>query len=244
MAKIAYIIPGKGLKESEVVRRRKIANDIMRGLASVEVITVREGPDSIESAVEEAMASVSYLPEVIRMKDHYDAFVIGCFGDPGLRASRELIKKPVIGPAQASLHVISQLAEKFTIVTPLKTTIGITREVVKLYGFSDRVSSIYVAESSISDINRDPDNLVKRLIDDLKLEIDRTGSEGILLGCMSMGFSLIDEKIRESLGVPVVNPVKVSLGMAYIFSTFSLSHSRRTYPEPNYEKVIREINEW
>ena len=47
----------------------------------------------------------------------YDAAIIGCFYDPGLMESRELVKMPVIGVCEASLSLASMLsAGKFSIL--------------------------------------------------------------------------------------------------------------------------------
>lgn len=42
-------------------------------------------------------------------KDGFDGVIIGCAGDPGVDGAREMVKIPVIGPAQASYVVCSML---------------------------------------------------------------------------------------------------------------------------------------
>jgi allantoin racemase len=58
----------------------------------------------------------------------------------------------------------------------------------------------------------------------------RAGS--ITFGCMSMGFLMIDEKLSDALGVPVINPVKVSVRIAEIMIDLGLVHSKIAYPIP------------
>lgn len=47
-----------------------------------------------------------------------DAFLLGCFGDPGLAAVRDISPVPVVSMLEASLLTALQLGERFTIVTP------------------------------------------------------------------------------------------------------------------------------
>jgi len=54
------------------------------------------GPASIESHYDEAL-SVPGLLQVIREDREADAFVLACFGDPGLDAAREVSPVPVVG---------------------------------------------------------------------------------------------------------------------------------------------------
>ena len=59
------------------------------------------GPASIESHYDEALA-VPGLLEIIRADQQADAFVLACFGDPGLDAARGAASRPVIGLAAAA----------------------------------------------------------------------------------------------------------------------------------------------
>jgi len=231
--KLAYIVPGIGLREEEISRRAAIANKIVERDVTVDIITVNAGPKSIETRIEEAYASVSYLPKLYSLSQSYDGFIIGCFGDPGVRAARELVDKPVVGPAESTLHVAAQLADKFTIISPLKTTVKLISDVVKLYGFENRVEAIVPVEIPVLDIINKPEVLANRILD----VVSRSKGEAIILGCMSMGFALIDEILRTKLEIPILNPVKISLKTAELMVKLALSHSPLTYPRVQVDKI-------
>jgi allantoin racemase len=61
--------------------------------------------------------------------------VIACFGDPGLLAARELADKPVVGIAEAAMHMATLVATRFSIVTTLPRTLVIARHLLHQYGF-------------------------------------------------------------------------------------------------------------
>ena len=239
--RIAYIVPGVGLSSREIERRSGIANKIA-SRASVDIVTVDRGPQTIEGFVEEAYASISYLPKLYMLKDRYDAFIIGCFGDPGLHASRELIDKPVIGPAEASLSIASMLGERFLIISPLKSTVALTYSIVRSLGYSDRVYKIVSIDRAVKEIAEGSYRNWENLGKSLRKHIDRGKGEVAILGCMSMGFALADEPLSRVLEVPVVNPVKVSIKIAEIFAELGLKHSRTTYPGVDIAKLKDLLN--
>src|SRR2546421_693662 len=77
----------------------------------------RFGPVSIEGFYDEAISGLGVIDEVRRSADAgYDAYVIACFGDPGLYAAREVATGPVVGIAEAAFHFASLLAPSFSIV--------------------------------------------------------------------------------------------------------------------------------
>ena len=64
------------------------------------------------------MAIPGILEQIILDQDS-DAFILACWGDPGLEAAREVTVKPVIGIAEASLYVANMVAAKWSVVTTL-----------------------------------------------------------------------------------------------------------------------------
>ncbi|MEM3404435.1 MAG: aspartate/glutamate racemase family protein [Nitrososphaeria archaeon] len=234
--KIGYIIPGIGLSKEESKRRRTIANSIVHN-SEVDIIGVDQGPMTIETCVEEAYASSSYLSKIYNLQRAYDAFIVGCFGDPGIRAARELIDKLVVGPAQASLNLASQLADDFVIVSPLEGTVILTKHIVKAYGFGEYVTSIVPAEIPVIDFIENREKASNKLTGIISTALKENGGGAVILGCMSMGYALVDELVKDSLKVPVINPVKASLITTESILNIGLKQSKTSYPNPNYSKL-------
>jgi len=234
--RIGYVIPGIGLSKEESKRRKAIANQIVDS-SEVDILGVEQGPLTIETCVEETFGSSSYLSKIYGLQKSYDAFVVGCFGDPGLRAARELVNKLVVGPAQASLNLALQLADDFIIVSPLKSTVILTQHMVKAYGFSEYVTSIVPAEIPVVDFIKNREKASKKLAEIIASAIKEKGGGAVVLGCMSMGYALVDELVKGKLNVPVINPVKVSLKTAEMMLSLNLRHSPKSYPNPDYGKL-------
>ncbi|NJO80677.1 MAG: hypothetical protein HC827_20685 [Cyanobacteria bacterium RM1_2_2] len=58
------------------------------------------------------MAIPGILKAAILAKDHFDAFVIACWGDPDVEVAREITTKPVISIAEASMYVANMVAAR------------------------------------------------------------------------------------------------------------------------------------
>ncbi len=235
--RIAYIVPGVALSQREIDRRRRIASGIASPGVEIDVLVADRGPLTIESYLEEAYASTSYLPKLYGYRDRYDSFIVGCFGDPGVKAARELIDKPVIGPAEASFHIASMLGERFVVLAPLRMVVPLIRDVARALGFDSRVYRIIDVGKPVRDIAREGLSDVGSIASMLETHIGVDRGDVVVLGCMSMGFSLIDESLAEMLGVPVVNPVKVSIKLAEALASLGLRHSRVSYPRVDMDKV-------
>jgi Asp/Glu/hydantoin racemase len=72
--------------------------------------------------------------------------VIACFGDPGLLAARELAQGPVVGIAEAAMHMATLVATRFSIVTTLPRTLIIARHLLHQYGFHDHCAALHAID--------------------------------------------------------------------------------------------------
>ncbi|MAM55738.1 MAG: hypothetical protein CMN25_00155, partial [Salinicola sp.] len=95
------------------------ANRVAAEHTQIHVSQPDSGPVSIESHFDEAVSAVGVLEEIRRGEAlGMDAYVIACFGDPGLLAARELTRAPVIGIAEAGFHLAALIAIPFSFRAP------------------------------------------------------------------------------------------------------------------------------
>ena len=99
-----------------------LARRVARSDTQVWAVTPASGPDSIECYVDEYLAVPGVLKEVIRgdREEGADAFIIACFGDPGLQAAREVTSKPVLGICESAIAAAKFIAPYFSIVSVLE----------------------------------------------------------------------------------------------------------------------------
>jgi allantoin racemase len=233
------------MPSEELQRRTKIANGISRSGVTVDVEEVGVGPLSIESSIEEYMSIGPMLERMleIRKEGRYDAIIIGCAGDPGLRPARELLDIPVIGPAESSYLFASMVADRFSVVSTLQageeSEDGVrlrTREI----GLDAKLASVEFAKVSVADMWNDDSGPVIEMIREAANRAKKKGAGCIVLGCMSMAFHLIDEALAHD-PIPVINPLKTAIKAAETFIDLGIGHSRVTYPGADFEKLKRTL---
>jgi allantoin racemase len=235
MASLAYVVPGVGLDDDELERRERIANDLVAD--DVTVIEAGEGPLSIESTVEEEWSTVGVMRTVAAHEAEIDAFVIGCFGDPGLAAARELTDTPVVGPAAASFYTAVQLADRFSCLTILESTKPFTRRLIHDYGLGDQLASVPVVEAPVLDIDHESNAIVQDMIDAGRAAVTEDGAEALVPGCMSLSFMQVHDEIAAELGVPFLDPVRIGLGTASMWAHWGVAQSPATYPSADRAKL-------
>lgn len=233
--RFCYFVPGAlscgPLGHAELERRAAYLGAHASG-ARVEIREAADGPASIESAIEEqqgAWALVRAVPEL--QAAGFEAVILGCFGDPGLAAARELVEIPVVGPAQASIHLAAQLGDRFGILTVVQEVIPGLRRLVRAYGQEGLLATLRAVEVPVLELRQDRARLLQRLAAEGEAAL-ADGADVLILGCMTMGFMDLAKELQERLRVPVINPVLAALKLTETLAGCGLAPSRRTYPSP------------
>lgn len=173
-------------------------------------------------------------------KNGYDAVVIGCFYDPGLREARELVKIPVIGVCEASLHIASMItAGKFSILVGRGKWIPKMADNARNYGFESKIASWRVLNLTVPEM-RDIEKTQTAILREVRGAVDEDRAECVVLGCTGMAGQA--KKAQEELGVPVLDPVVMGLKVAelraVLWKRFGISHSKiGGYEAPPFEEL-------
>ncbi len=235
--RILYLIPApvsKGvLGMPEISRRAQILQEHASSGVEILVRDTEHGPVSIESNYEEYLAIPGALEEIVRAEEEgIDAVIMGCFGDPGVDAARELVDIPIIGPAECSMHLAGMLGYSFSVLTVLDNVVPLIRKIAKLTGLESRVASIRTIETSVLSLAGARDDAMQRLLEVGTKAIQADNADTLVLGCMSLAFLDISEELGSMLGVPVVNPAIASLKAAESLVQMRLAHSKKAFPHP------------
>lgn len=241
---ILYLMPGAGMPEEELKRRTETANSITRPETNVSVMEVGEGPLSIESAIEEYMSIGPMLRKLMGIGNKYNAVIIGCAGDPGLKPARELLDIPVIGPAESSYHFACMLSDRFSVLSILHAGVvseDETRARVREMSLEPRMASVEFVEVSVADMwGKNRDIVINQMSKGVELAKQK-GAGSVVLGCMSIAFLLIDDIVERKVGIPVINPLKIAIKTAELFSELKVKHSRITYPAADFDKLNKTV---
>ncbi|MEE6209883.1 aspartate/glutamate racemase family protein [Salarchaeum sp. III] len=229
MVDIAYLVPGSGFTEDERARRERVANDLTSATVTV-VNADPDGPSSIESTVDDALSVPGTLRRARAIEAEYDAIVVGCFGDTGLRPLRELVSVPVVGPAEATVHTAAQVADRFGWLTVLDRTIPMCREQLHALGFTERCAGVRSVDAPVEDIDHESTALAERMVATGSRAVREDGADALFPGCMSLSFAQQHEFVAERLDVPFLDPATIALEQAATWARHGITQSDRSYP--------------
>lgn len=179
----------------------------------VEAVSPGMGPVSIEGHYDEVLASVGVVDEVRRGEAcGVDAFVIACFGDPGLQAARELASGPVVGVAEAAFRAAGFAGRSFAIVTTLGRTLGRARDLVAEYGCERQCVAYRACEVPVLGLEDDEGDAYMALEAECDDVLRSTDADAIVLGCAGMG--KLCGRLADHLAVPVIDGVAAGAAFA------------------------------
>ncbi len=201
------------------------------------VVSLDWGTASIESYRDHVLAVPDILNKVVAAeRDGAQAVIVDCMGDPGVEAARELVRIPVVGPAEASMHLAAMLGHRFSVLAVLEARIPMMEEQVARYGLTAKLASIRAFNIPVLEIEKDLDRTVQKVVQVSQMAVCQDGAHVIVPGCTGLAglASRIQAGLRESgCEVPVLDPPSVAMKMAEILVRLGLSHSQRTYARPN-----------
>lgn len=170
------------------------------------------GPVSIESHYDEALAVPGILHVITQGEQAgVDGYVIACFGDPGLKAARELAKGPVIGIAEAAMHVASMIGSRFSVVTTLGRTIGQAWHLAEIYGMKRFCANVRACELPVLELEKPGSQARELILQECRQAIREDGCDVIVLGCA--GMADLCSTLAQELGIPVVDGVTAATGV-------------------------------
>ena len=221
--KIMVINPNTS--ESMTNHIREELSQIRRHDTELTVLCPEKGPETIESAYDEAHAIPPTLELVKKAnQEGYDAVILACFSDPGLEAAKEVSEIPVIGIEESTLHMAAMLGARFSIMTPRKQRIPVREEHVHMRGMDHFLASVRSLDLSVAETDADPKKTKKRVLEVAKAAVVEDGAEVIILGCAGMaGYG---PELESKLGVKVLDPTAVAMKVAEAMVDLGLKHSK------------------
>jgi len=204
----------------------------------LEIVNLKKGIESIETAYDEAWVIPFTVQEVIRAEDDgCHGVIIYCTADPGLQAAKEAVKIPVVGLGEASFYLASLLGRKFGILSAgpeAPPDVAPEMDNLRIYGLAEKCAGLLPLGVTVLDLEIQREKVKKKLAKLGQVLIER-GADVIVLGCGSiLG---VDEELTQILGIPVVVPARAALKTCEILINIGLAQSKRAYPSPGAKEV-------
>ena len=181
------------------------------GGPSIECATLAEGPPGVETDAHVTAVAAPIARFVASREDDTDAFIIACFSDPGLAEARRATRRPVLGMAACGVFTATALGSRFGVISILEQAIPRHLRYYDALGVGSRLGgdrAVGIGVTGLADESRTLD----RLMATGNALRDEDGADVLVLGCA--GMARYRERLEDSLGVPVVDPVQAAAGMA------------------------------
>ncbi|WP_419704359.1 aspartate/glutamate racemase family protein [Promicromonospora sp. NFX87] len=197
------------------------------------------GPAAVESHTDEAWAALVVAQQVAAAEaagvgasgggavdvGPADGYVVACFGDPGLDAARELTDGPVVGIAEAAMHVATLSGRTFAVVTTLSRTLGRAHDLVRRYGFEDACVAMYAADVPVLELEDAGSAAREKIAELCERAVGDDGADTVVLGCAGMTDLCAD--LTKRTGVPVIDGVAAAVGLVSGMVRMGVGTSKR-----------------
>lgn len=177
----------------------------------VECETVANGPVSIASMTDYALAQSELVKHLQTYKKNADAVVIACFSDPAIAAAKELVSYPCFGLGEAGMLAAMQRGMRFGIVALATASVERQRRRVAELGLSERYAGSRPVSLSVPELS-DTNRTVEAMIDSGRELISKDGANVIIMGCA--GMADYRQELEDNLQVPVIEPGQAAIANA------------------------------
>ncbi|PWC17837.1 allantoin racemase [Brenneria corticis] len=232
---IQVINPNTSLPMTETIARA--AREAASPNSEIVAVSPAQGAPSIESHFDEAVAAVGVLEQIKAGRAQgVSGHVIACFGDPGLLAARELAQGPVVGIAEAAMHMATLVATRFSIVTTLPRTLIIARHLLRQYGFEHHCAALHAIDLPVLALE-DGSGYAQQKVREYCIQAKRQdGSGAIVLGCG--GMADLARELTHELRMPVIDGVGAAVKMVESLLALGLSTSKHGDLAPPRRKTL------
>ena len=210
MRRLLLINPNTSLHVSNLLSTH--AQDLAGPQVQVEVRTARFGAPYIACEASYAVAAHATLDAwasaLAPGQPRFDSVLIGCFGDPGLLALRQVSQLPVTGLAEASF-IAAAARGRFAIVTGGERWKPMLERLAHSLGFGEQLAAIHTVAPSGAELAADP-QAAHKLLAKACVDVARSsGAQSVILG--GAGLAGMAAPIQPQVHVPVLDSVLVGV---------------------------------
>jgi allantoin racemase len=211
---------------------RDVARGVLPDGCAVEAVSPERGPTSIESEADGVVAAAEVVG-LVRALPEQDAYLIACFGDPGLDAARELTEAPVVGIGEAAHAAAAQVAKRFAVITTLPRGVPALEQALERQGLRARCVAVVPLQISVADQGSHNPDTTAAIVRAGRALVAERGAEALVLACG--GMADVAAAVQAEAGVPVCDGVAFGALLAFALWRCGLRTSKAGaygWPEP------------
>jgi len=178
---------------------------------TIECETVHEGPESISSMTDYALAQSSVVQYLTHQQKPANALVIACFSDPSLSAAKEIVSCPCFGLGEAGVLAAMQRGMSFGIIALSEASVERQRRKISKLGLCSRYAGSRPVSLSVPEL-ADTKRTVEAMVEAGNLLKSRDNADAIIMGCA--GMADYRQTIEDRLQIPVIEPGQAAVAVA------------------------------
>lgn len=183
----------------------------------LDVTHLENCPADIDFFYSKHMIEQSLYEQIMRSQElGYDAVIVGCLYDPGVRVARELVDIPVIGPLEASFQMAAYYGHSTMVLTDHRKAVPYIYDQARLNGQGDTVRGVDAIDWFVKDMINDRQSVANDVVRLSKDAARRFGAETVIMGCTIIA-AIYQEYLMEGgtpSEVPIINPNLMALKTA------------------------------
>lgn len=221
MFRLALINPNTDPRHTEAMG--EVARETLPAGCEVTAVSPERGPTSIESEADSVIAGAE-VAALVRELPAHDAYLVACFGDPGVGAARELTEAPVVGIGEAAFQAAATIARRFAVVTTLRRSIPELEDALERHGMRGRCVAVEPLGIPVADQGGHNPDTTAAIVEVGRRVVSERGAEALVLACG--GMADVAETVRREVGVPVCDGVAFGAMIAFSLWRCGLSTSK------------------
>jgi allantoin racemase len=204
MRELLVINPNTSASVSEMLQQHMQAE--LGTAMRVKTVTARFGSPYISDEVSYAVATHAVVDAWNEAKKQSSptAIVIGCFGDPGLFALREIAAVPVIGLAEAAFIEAARHG-RFAVVTGGERWRQMLARVSLTLGYAQSLAGIHTVSPTGAELAADPEGARGLLADACRAAARKFNAQSVIVGGAALAG--VAALIQPKVSVPLIDSV-------------------------------------
>jgi len=220
--------PPDELQRREAAMRAAAPPGVEMGFSYLEGSVFRKGLTQLHRAL---AAPVVARAAAQAQSEGYDAVVPYGTLDLGVQESRHVVDVPVVGPGRTAAGVATMLADRFAVIVYDQPHVVMQRRLFREWGLEASVTSIRAVNIPITEMVRQRYLLQECFLRTAQAAVDEEGAQLIVpMGMTMVPVLLSAESLSRDVGVPVLDPLALSLSLAQSLARTGTRNSRLMYP--------------
>lgn len=212
---IGWVSPISGFGPDEVARRGEIIRGYLPTGFTVDFIESPSAPrwlDAHKDFADAISAGQRFFASID--PERVDVIIAAGGIDPGLPGIRSASRIPVVGPGEASLLLAAIIGKRTTVLAVDEYAVAAVTPFLEQNPVKPPIASVRSLDTPVRVIMQDRARGEKSLRRVCEAAVREDKAEAIYLGCMTLGSLGMAEDLQRDLGVPVLDPVRISVAAA------------------------------